>query len=365
MRVGYMLMLASQHEGLSDAGMLREEMRIAQMAEGWGYDAIWCPEHHFEDYSISVDNLQILTYLAARTSTIKLGSAAIILPWWTQPIRLAERIALLDALSNGRYILGFGRGLARREFETFGVPIDESRARFDEMARMLIEAFDTGHIEGQGPHFPQARTEIRPRLERDMKDRTYCVAMSPASAKAIAEHDTRMMSFVQFEMEKLLPNIEIYREEFRKHHNRPAPPPLLVDDCFCSEDRGQAEEVVRKYLSAKYISILQHYEFMADYHKELKGYEAYGEAASFLNQLGLEGAVEDYISHQAWGTPQAILDKLDKRRAVIGDYEWISICSFGGMPYDLVAKSGSLLAKTVIPELKSWTPKDTLQTIPA
>lgn len=358
MRVGYMLMLASQHDGVSDAQMLREEMRIAEMAEKWGFDAVWCPEHHFEDYSISVDNLQILTYLAARTSTIKLGSAAIILPWWKQPIRLAERVALLDALSNGRYVLGFGRGLARTEFETFGVPIDESRERFDEMSRMLLKAFDTGFIEGDGPHFPQVRTEIRPRLEKNMKDRTYCVAMSPASSQAIAEHDTRMMSFVQFDMAKLLPNIEIFRKEFQLQHNRAAPAPLLVDDCFCNDDMGYAEEVVRKYMSAKYISILQHYEFMKDYHKELKGYEAYGESAKFLNDLGLEGAVEDYISHQAWGTPQKILDKLESRRAIIGDYEWISICSFGGMPYDMVQKSGELLAKSVIPELKTWSPHE-------
>lgn len=354
MRVGYMMMLANQHEAMSDAEMIRQEMAIAEQAEGWGYDAIWCPEHHFEDYSMSVDNLQILTWLAARTSTIQLGSGALILPWWTQPIRLAERIAMIDAMCNGRYIVGFGRGLARREFETFGVPISESRARFDEMAKMLVNAIETGFIEGDGPHFPQVRTEIRPRMEKGLKDRFYCVAMSPDSAKAIAVHDTKMMSFVQFEMEKLLPNIEIFRTEFQKNHGRSAPPPLLVDDCYCHEDYGQAEATVRKYLSAKYISILQHYEFMADYHKELKGYEAYGESAKFLNELGLDRAVDDYISHQAWGTPQMILDKLDKRRGIIGDFEWISIGSFGGMPYDVVAKSLSLLSEKVMPELKTW-----------
>ena len=354
MRVGYMLMLANQHDGMPDAEMIRQEMLVAEKAEAWGYDAIWCPEHHFEDYSMSNDNLQILTWLAARTSTIQLGSGALILPWWTQPVRLAERIAMLDAMCDGRYICGFGRGLARREFEAFGIPIDESRERFDEMAKMLINAIETGFIEGEGPHFPQIRTEIRPRMTKGLKDRLYCVAMSPESAKAIAALDTRMMSFVQFKMEKLLPNIEIFRTEFQKNHNRPAPPPLLVDDCYCNEDAGRAEEVVREYLSAKYISILQHYEFMADYHKELKGYEAYGESAKFLNELGLEGAVADYISHQACGTPQQILDKLDKRRAVIGEYEWISIGSFGGMPYDMVNESLSLLSTKVMPELKSW-----------
>jgi len=354
MRVGYMLMMANQHEGLSDAEMVRQEMRIAERAEEWGYDSIWCPEHHFEDYSMAVDNLQILTWLAARTKTIQLGSAALILPWYTQPIRIAERIAMLDAMCGGRYICGFGRGLARKEFESFGIPIEESRARFDEMSKMLVNAMETGFIEGDGPYFPQVRTEIRPRMPKGLKGRLYCVAMSPDSAKAVAALDTQMMSFVQFEMEKLLPNIELFRREFRKHHDREAGPPLLVDDCYCNEDSGRAEEAVRKYLAAKYISVLQHYEFMADYHKELKGYETYGEAAKFLNQIGLESAVSDYISHQACGTPQQILDKLEKRRKIIGDFEWISIGSLGGMPYDMVENSLSLLARKVLPELKSW-----------
>jgi len=91
MNTGYMLMMANLHEGMSDAEMIRQEMRIAEMAEEVGYDAIWCAEHHFETYSIAVDNIQILTWLAARTNNIKLGSAALILPWWTQPIRLVEK----------------------------------------------------------------------------------------------------------------------------------------------------------------------------------------------------------------------------------------------------------------------------------
>lgn len=353
MRVGYMLQLQNLFDDISDDEMLREEMRIAVKAEEYGYDAIWCPEHHFESYSMAVDNLQILTWLAAKTETIKLGSAAIILPWWSQPIRLVERISTLDAMSDGRYIIGFGRGLARKEFEAFGVPIEESRTRFDESAKMIVDALKTGFIEGDGPHFPQPRTEIRPR-PGNFDDRLYSVAMSPDSAKAIAIHDTRMMTFVQFSMDKLLPNIEIYRAEYLKNHGKVAPPPLLVDDCYCSMDEKHNEETVRKYLAAKYMSILQHYEFMKDYHKELKGYEAYGESAKFLNSLGLEGAVEDYISHQAWGTPKQILDKLDKRRQMIGDFEWISICSSGGMPFDMVEKSMELLAKEVIPELKTW-----------
>lgn len=354
MKTGYMMFLSNLHDDMSDDEMIRNELRVAEMAEGLGYDTIFCPEHHFDEYSMSVDSHQILSYLAARTSTIKLGSAAIILPWWSQPARVLGRITLMDAMTDGRYVIGFGRGLARKEFETFGVPMDESRTRFDEMAAMLVHGLKTGIIEGDGPHFPTPRTEIRPRPSVDLADRLYSVAMSPDSAKQIAIHDTKMMTFVQFSMEKHLPNIEIFREEYRKNHNKEPAPTLLVDFTYCSEDAGHAEKIVRKHLAANYVSLLKHYEFMEDYHKELKGYEAYGESAKFLNELGLDDAVADYVEHQAWGTPQQILDKLEARRAIIGDFEWNSITSYAGMPYDEVENSMRLLGEKVIPELRKW-----------
>lgn len=354
MKNGYMMMMANLHEGLSDAEMIREEMRLAELAEEVGYDAIWCAEHHFESYSMAVDNIQILTWLAARTQHIMLGSAALILPWWTQPIRLAEKISLMDAMSNGRYLVGFGRGLSRNEFESFGIPMHETRSRFDESARMLIDAMETGFIEGEGPHFPQKRTEIKPAPQRGLRDRLYAVAMSPDSAEIVGTLGARMMCFVQFAMERHLPNFTLYRNAYRQAHHRAAPPPLLLDFCYCDKDAGRAEERARKHLAVNYLSILQHYEFMQDYHKEIKGYEAYGEAAKFLNSIGLDAAVDDYIAHQAWGTPQQILDKLDRRRAVIGHYEWSSIVSYGGLPFDQVESSMRLIGSDVLPELKKW-----------
>lgn len=354
MKTGYMMMIANLHDDVPDAEVVREEMRLAELAESLGYDAIWCAEHHFETYSMAPDNTQILTWLAARTKTIKLGSAALILPWWTQPIRLVEKIALLDALSNGRYLVGFGRGLARNEFESFGIPMEETRGRFDEAAKMIIEAMDTGFIEGNGPFFAQKRTEIRPAPQQGIRDRLYAVTMSPDSAPIVGRLGARMMCFVQFSMDKHLPNFQFYREAYHEAHGHPAPPPLLLDFCYCDEDAARAEAIVRKHLAANYLSILQHYEFMADYHKVVKGYEAYGDAAAFLNSLGLEAAVEDYIQHQAWGTPQQILDKLAARRDIIGHYEWSSIVSYGGMPFDQVEASMRLIGAKVIPELRTW-----------
>ena len=68
---------------------------------------------------------------------------------------------MLDHLSNGRAVLGLGRGLARFEYEHFGIDMNTSRDRFDEASRMIVDALDTGFIEGKGPFYPQLRTEIR------------------------------------------------------------------------------------------------------------------------------------------------------------------------------------------------------------
>ena len=76
---------------------------------------MWITEHHFTDYSMSNDPLQLLTYLAGRTKRVKLGTQVIIVPWH-DPVRLAEPIINLDILSSGRAILGFGGGLAPHEF---------------------------------------------------------------------------------------------------------------------------------------------------------------------------------------------------------------------------------------------------------
>jgi alkanesulfonate monooxygenase SsuD/methylene tetrahydromethanopterin reductase-like flavin-dependent oxidoreductase (luciferase family) len=353
MRTGYMLLFQNAHQGMSDAEMVRHEMRIAEQAEPLGFDTIWSAEHHFDAYSMLPDNFQVLTYLAGRTSKIHLGTAAVILPW-NDPLRVAEKVTMIDALSNGRFILGLGRGLARMEYRTFGVDMNESRERFTEAAKMILEALRTGYIEGNGRFYKQVRAEIRPRPERPFEGRLYGVAMSPDTAPMVAELGARMMFFIQFNIDQHLPSIELYRDAFRKAQHRAAPPPLAIDFTYCDRDAGRAEEMIRRYAAGYYLSVIKHYEFNDDYHSRLKGYENYADAARMLRETGLDKAAEAYAMEQAFGTPQQVLDKLERRRAKVGDFEWNVCTSFAGMPFKDVEASTRLLAQEVLPEVKSW-----------
>ena len=179
MEVGMQMIFASHgYDGVSDAQVYDEEIQLGLLAEELGFGSLWPVEHHFYDYSFCPDNLQMLSYLAARTERIELATGAVILPW-NEPLRVAEKVAMLDHLSNGRVRLGFGRGLSRREYSHFrGIEMDEARGRFDEASLMIQEALETGFIEGDGEFYPQPRTEIRPRPTRTFKDRTYAIAGS-------------------------------------------------------------------------------------------------------------------------------------------------------------------------------------------
>jgi alkanesulfonate monooxygenase SsuD/methylene tetrahydromethanopterin reductase-like flavin-dependent oxidoreductase (luciferase family) len=154
MDVGLQIILSSYGwPDISDDQVYRDEIGLVMLAEKLGFDAVWPTEHHFFDYSFCPDNLQLLAYLAGCTQSIDLGTAAVIMPW-NEPLRVAEKVALLDNISGGRVRFGMGRGLSQREFAPFrGIEMEESRERFDESSQMVVNALETGFIEGDGPFY--------------------------------------------------------------------------------------------------------------------------------------------------------------------------------------------------------------------
>jgi alkanesulfonate monooxygenase SsuD/methylene tetrahydromethanopterin reductase-like flavin-dependent oxidoreductase (luciferase family) len=311
-------------------------------------------EHHFHDYSFCPDNTQFLSYLAGRTSTIDLGTAAVILPW-NEPLRVAEKIALLDELSGGRVRFGMGRGLSRREYEPFrGIEMDESRARFDEAAPMILEALETGFIEGPGPLYPQKRTELRPRPTRTFEGRTYAVANSADSVEIAARIGARMILFAEREWDARMKSIEHYRERYRAENEGEPPPILTCDFIYCDARADRGEELAKQYLGTYLASLLEHYELMSDHFSEMKGYEGYGRNAEMLRAVGESGFLHGFMQANAYGTPDQILGRLESRRKVLGAYEQSTSFRFGGISYADAEKSMRLFAKEVLPVLKSW-----------
>ena len=354
MDVGVQLMFQNYLGQGKDADVVQSEMRVSLLAEELGFDKLWPVEHHFTDYAACPDNLQFLSWVAGRTERIRLATGAVIVPW-NDPLRVAEKVAFLDHISGGRAVLGLGRGLARREYEGFGIDMGESRRRFDEASQMILEALDTGFIEGDGPFYPQARTEIRPRPLAGFRDRLYCVGMSADSVEQAAVLGGRLTVFAQQMWQDFADgSLAAYRESFRKHHGREPGPPLTGDLMFCHPDSAQAEELAMKYMPNYFRTIIQHYEIMGDHFKDIDGYDFYADSGELFKQVGLETASLGYCQVNCWGTPDEILEKLRARFELLGGFELNVICSYGGMDWATCEQSTRLFASDVLPELKRW-----------
>jgi alkanesulfonate monooxygenase SsuD/methylene tetrahydromethanopterin reductase-like flavin-dependent oxidoreductase (luciferase family) len=109
-------------------------------AEALGYHSTFCVEHHFTGWGQISATLNLLTWLAARTKTLRVGTAVMVLPWHN-PVLLAEQAATLDLLSGGRLDLGIGKGYRYSEFSGFNVPEEEAETRFDEALEVMIKAW--------------------------------------------------------------------------------------------------------------------------------------------------------------------------------------------------------------------------------
>lgn len=354
MNVGILVIFQNYLGRFKDADVVHNEMRLAEQIEGMGFDTYWAAEHHFTDYAFSPDNLQWLSWLAGRTSTLKLCTGAVIVPW-NNPVRVVEKFVLLDHISKGRAVLGLGRGLSRHEYLHFGLDMSDARARFDEGAAMILDALRTGFIEGKGPQFPQLKTEIRPRPRAGVDGRFYCVGMSADSVEKCAELGATLMTFSQKPWEMYVEEtLKVYQASFQKHHNRPAPPPLTGDLMFCHEDADQAKTLAMEYMTNYFLTIVKHYEFMGEHFKNIKGYDYYATAGEMFKAVGMEIAAQSYCEVQTWGTPDMILKKLEARKKMMGSFELNVTGYYGGMSIEEAERSLTLFSREVIPVVKKW-----------
>ena len=112
--------------------LFEEGVQQVQYSEEMGFDYCLIAEHHFTNYGNSPAPLMQALYIGQRTRRIRIGTASVILPVW-QPLRLAEEIAVLDNLIDGRLMCGIGRGYQGYEMAGFGSDLAESRVKFIEL----------------------------------------------------------------------------------------------------------------------------------------------------------------------------------------------------------------------------------------
>jgi len=350
MKVGTALSVLAE-AGRVDASVWHEHMAMGDLAEPLGFDSLWALEHHFTGYSMSPAPLQTLAYYAGRTKKVQLGTCVIVLPWH-DPIRVAEQIALLDIMSGGRCLFGFGRGAASVEYEGFRIPMDEARPRFIEAAKILQTALSNENFSYDGEFYKIPQTAIRPRPISHPERRFYGTAVSQESADVMAKLGFGLMIIMQNEWPKAAEDVIRFREVAAAAGHTPRPP-IILSNISCAETREEARERAIKYLGRKWDSIDNHYHFSDNHLANVKGYESYDKVgltyAKMKDPAKRARATDFYVSIQIVGTPDDCIQQIGQLRQLTGMDHLITEFSFGNIPHDEAELNMRLFADRVLP----------------
>src|SRR5919109_3150822 len=190
-----------------------------ELADRLGYDFAWEVEHHFlVEYSHSPAPEVFLSAASQRTKRIKIGHGVVLLPFpYNHPIRVAERIAVLDLLSNGRVNFGTGRSATDIELGGFGIPPEETRARWEEALRMIPQMWLNETFSWEGKYFKIPPRQVIPK-PRQKPHPPIWQACSSAESHEIAGHKgLGLLSFTFLvELPELAKRITAYRKGIKE-----------------------------------------------------------------------------------------------------------------------------------------------------
>jgi alkanesulfonate monooxygenase SsuD/methylene tetrahydromethanopterin reductase-like flavin-dependent oxidoreductase (luciferase family) len=290
----------------ADREVYRIELRLADLAEPLGFQSIWGVEHHFTDYTMCPDVLQFLSYMAGRTTRASLGSMVVVLPWH-DPMRVAEEVSMLDTLSDGRLILGLGRGRARSSSTASGCPWT-SRARASSRRRGCCWRASSAAIASTtASSSGSPRADIRPAPFKSFRGRTYAAAVSPESARIMAELGVGILIIPQKPWSEVAKELEDYRGIYREVNGAEAPAPISAGWTFCDSSAERAREMAYRYIGGYFHSVLAHYHFEGDHLGRTKGYEYYGKMAEKITTYGTDKVVDFFVDLQGVGHARAVL----------------------------------------------------------
>ena len=271
------------------------------------YDAVWLAEHHFSSFSVCPSAHLVGMLAAARTRRLRIGTGVSLAPFY-HPLRLAEEVALLDLLSGGRVNWGAGRGFARIEFAAFGVPPEESTARFRETVEIVLKAWTEERLNFAGEYFRFEGIEVLPKPAQRPHPPVWMAASSESAIEWAAGRGLSILMDPHSSSAEIGRKRRLYAERLTasgfSETGRDIPVARLVAlgqnmAAAAAVARNGARWILNSYLGAEHRPVMQ---------------------ASF-NPAGVDPVqryLDEVILH---GTPEAVVDQILRLREEIGlDY---------------------------------------------
>jgi natural product biosynthesis luciferase-like monooxygenase protein len=333
---------------MSTADYFGQSLRLAERADELGYSSIKTVEHYFHDYGGHSPNpIVLLSAVAARTRRIRLITGAVI-PAFNNPIKLAGELAMLDNISNGRLDAGFGRAFIPREFEVFGVKMDESRARFEEGIDVIIRLWTEEALSYEGKFYRLRNVRLMPRPAQKPHPPIWIAAVATQDSFIWAGRRGYHIMIVPFasnlDLVRLL--VQSYRDAWGDAGHPPGAERVQSSlHCYIAETHSKAIEGFKRPVE-RYVEVfseaVRSWEGQAS--SQYAGYEKLVEA---IGALTPEKMIESRTA--LVGTPAEVVEQIEFNRKLIGEHEPSMQINFGGIDEREASRTLELFASAVMP----------------
>jgi natural product biosynthesis luciferase-like monooxygenase protein len=312
-------------------------------AEDMGFDSLWVTEHHFRYFGGMMPSPSVLLSAAAqRTRNMRLGAAVSILPMHN-PLRIAEEFAMVDLLSNGRVILGAGRGMHPMEYSVFHADWNSAQQRLPEALDIVIKAWTGDEFEWAGTHYRFPKITVYPKPVQKPHPPVYVTAnKDPESFQMVGRRGHHLMTLPWIATNEIQrPRVEQYWDALRAGGHT-----VLDKDVFVMYPAyiGASDAEARA-------DVLEHWNRWRGFALAALNLEPNSEAHQrVLGHLDYDAMVKD--SRGVFGGPETCARIIKKIGEVVGATHIGLTFHFGGLSQSKVLKSMQRFAREVLPAVR-------------
>ena len=333
-----------------EGAALQEALELAEAAEAWGLDGVWLGEIHFNPArSVQSAPIALASFIAARTRRVRIGTAVQVLPL-SHPLRIAEEVATVDQLSQGRFDFGIGRSGSPHAYDVLGIPYAESQARFEEALQIIREAWKGEPFSYAGTFYRFEQVTVSPRPYQAPHPPLRMAANSPETFPVVGRLGLPLfVGLRDLDIPELRRHLTAYREAWREARH-----PGQGDVCLRVPIYAGTTE--KEAVEEPHESITDFFRRHADLTRAGIGRGDTGPAArrqARADQLARLSYDDILRTRVAFGTAASLTDRLAGLREELGLDGIVAELNPGGLlPMERMQRTLRILTDEVIPAFR-------------
>jgi alkanesulfonate monooxygenase SsuD/methylene tetrahydromethanopterin reductase-like flavin-dependent oxidoreductase (luciferase family) len=316
----------------------RDMLTCLPVAEDLGFESAFQVSHHAQKDGLCPGPLIACAGMASVTTTMRIGTGVLLVPLYA-PLKLAEDVAVLDNLSQGRFVFGVAPGYVTKEFEAHGIPREERTGRFEESLDLMTRAWTEDRFSFEGKYYRVPETQLTPKpMQKPHPPIWYGVSAPSALRRAARRRCVQIMS-PRHGVAELKEHYAPYDDEAKKVGYEVTERPV-IRQVFVSESMDVAQETAAPSVNYLFRELYGAASAAGD--RVLRSDD--GSAITDSDQVGFDNFKDRYII----GDPDFVTSEL-KRYEEIGATEVVCWMHMPGLPGAQAMRSVELFAKEVMP----------------